>query len=81
MLSWILEYHVFAYDTYVKNSESVTETQRLFHRRFKIGCHGNVPNHPALPKLLEHQEMWIKWEKQSPKALCNLLGNTLRNWE
>ena len=40
MLPWSLEHHAFAYDTYVKNGESVTETQHLFKRRFNIGCHG-----------------------------------------
>ena len=29
MLPWSLEHRVFAYDTYVKNGESATETQRL----------------------------------------------------
>ena len=29
MLPWSLEHRVFAYDTYVKDGESVTETQRL----------------------------------------------------
>ena len=29
MLPWSLEHRVFAYDTYVKNGESVTETQRV----------------------------------------------------
>ena len=28
MLPWSPEHRVFAYDTYVKNAESVTETQR-----------------------------------------------------
>ena len=44
MLPWSLEHRVFAYDSYVKNGESVTETQRLFKRRFNIGRHGNVPS-------------------------------------
>ena len=40
MLPWSLEHRVFAYDTYVKNGESVTETQGLFKRRFNIGRYG-----------------------------------------
>ena len=44
MLPWSLEHRVFAYDAYVKNGESVTETQRLFKQRFNIGRHGNVPS-------------------------------------
>ena len=48
MLPWSLEHHVFACDTYVKNGESVTETQRLFKRRFKIGRHGNVPTRNSI---------------------------------
>ena len=44
MLLWSHEHRVFAYDTYVKNGKSVTETQRLFKRRFNIGRHGNVPS-------------------------------------
>ena len=35
---------MFANDTYVKNGESMTETQRIFERRFKIDGHGNVPS-------------------------------------
>ena len=34
--------------TYVKNDESVTETQRLFKRRFNIGRHGNVPSRNSI---------------------------------
>ena len=30
MLPWSLEHRVFAYDTYAKNGESVTETECLF---------------------------------------------------
>ena len=30
MLPWSLEHRVFAYDTYVKNGESGTETQRVY---------------------------------------------------
>ena len=41
MLPWSLEHRVFAYDSYMKNGESVTETQLLFKQRFnniqKIG--------------------------------------------
>ena len=48
MLSWSLEHRVFVYDTYVKNGESVTETQRLFKRRFNIGRHGNVPSRNSI---------------------------------
>ena len=48
MLPWSLEHHVFACDTYVKNGESVTETQRLFKRRFNIGRHGNVPSRNSI---------------------------------
>ena len=40
MLPWSPEHRVFAYDTYVKNAESVTETQRLFKRKFNIGRRG-----------------------------------------
>ena len=48
MLPWSLEHRVFAYDAYVKNGESVTETQRLFKRRFNIGRHGNVPSRNSI---------------------------------
>ena len=48
MLPWSLEHHVFAYDTYVKNGESVTETQRLFKQRFNIGRHGNAPSRNSI---------------------------------
>ena len=48
MLPWSLEHHVFAYDTYVKNGKSVTETHRLFKRRFKIGRHENVPSRNSI---------------------------------
>ena len=40
---WSREHRVFDYETYVKNGESVI-TQRLFRRRFNIGCHGDVPS-------------------------------------
>ena len=32
----------------MKNGESVTETQRLFKRRFNIGRHGNVPSRNSI---------------------------------
>ena len=48
MLPWSLEHRVFAYETYVKNDESVTETQCLFKRRFNIGRHGNVPSRNSI---------------------------------
>ena len=48
MLPWNLEHRVFAYDNYVKNGESVTETQRLFKRRFNIDCHGNVASRNSI---------------------------------
>ena len=48
MQSWNLEHRVFAYDTYVKNGESATETQRLFKRRFKIGRHGDAPSRNSI---------------------------------
>ena len=48
MLSWSLGHRVFVYDTYVKNGESVTETQRLFKQRFNIGRHGNVPSRNSI---------------------------------
>ena len=48
MLSWSLEHRVFVYDTYVKNGESVTKTQRLFKQRFNIGRHGNVPSRNSI---------------------------------
>ena len=39
---------MFAYDTYVKNGESVTETQHLLKQRFNISHHGNVPRHNSI---------------------------------
>ena len=48
MLPWSLEHRVLAYETYVKNGESVTETQRLFKRRFNIGRHGNQPSRNSI---------------------------------
>ena len=48
MLLWSLKHRMFAYDTYVKNSESVTETQRLFKRSFNIGRHGNLPSRNSI---------------------------------
>ena len=54
MLPWSLEHRVFAYDTYVKNGESVTETQRLFKRRFNIGRHGNVPSRNFILRWVNH---------------------------
>ena len=48
MLPWSFEHRVFAYETYLKNGESVTETQRLFKRRFNIGRHGNVPSRNSI---------------------------------
>ena len=48
MLLWSLEHRVFAYNTYVKNGELVTETQRLFKRTFNISRHGNVPSRNSI---------------------------------
>ncbi|MEN2497192.1 MAG: hypothetical protein MHMPM18_001602 [Marteilia pararefringens] len=48
MLSWSLEHRVFVYDTYVKNGESVAETQSLFKQCFSISHHGNVPSHNSI---------------------------------
>ena len=44
MPQWTLEHRVFAYDSFIKNGESIVETQRLFRCRFTIGRHGNIPS-------------------------------------
>lgn len=44
MAQWNVQHRVFVYDAYVKNSESVTKTQRLFRVHFNVGRHGNVPD-------------------------------------
>jgi len=44
MPQWTLEHRVFAYDSFVKSSELIIETQRLFRCRFNIGHHGNIPS-------------------------------------
>jgi hypothetical protein len=35
---------VFVCDSFVKNGESIIETQRLFRCRFNIGRHGKIPS-------------------------------------
>ena len=35
---------MFSYDSFVKSGESIIETQQLFHCRFNIGHHGNIPS-------------------------------------
>ena len=78
MLPWSLEHCVFAYDTYVKNGESVTETQHLFKRRFNIGCHGNVPSRNFILRwvnALRTTGSLLKTKPPSPTKTARTPGN------
>ena len=43
MTLWTIEHRVFAYDSFVKNNESVTAVQHEFRRHFKIHRNDSVP--------------------------------------
>ena len=77
MLSWSLEHRVFAYDTYVKNSESVTDIQRLF-KRFKIG---NVPSRNSILRWvnpLKTTGLLLKTKPSSPARTIRTSENVDR---
>ena len=73
MLPWSLEHRVFAYDTYVKNGESVTETQRFFKRRFNIGRHGNVPSRNSILRSVNALKMTGSLLKTKPPGLSRIV--------
>ncbi|XP_076043601.1 uncharacterized protein LOC143026680 isoform X2 [Oratosquilla oratoria] len=48
MALWTIEHRVFAYDSYVKNNESVTAVQCEFGRHFNIHQNEAVPTHNTI---------------------------------
>ena len=81
MLPWSLKHHVFAYDTYVKNGESVTEIQRLFKRRFNISRHGDVPSRNFILRwvnALRTTCLLLKTKPPSPARTARTPGNVDR---
>ena len=78
MLPWSLEHRVSAYDTYVKNGESVTETQRLFKRRFSIGRHGNVPSRNSILSWVNALRTTGSLWKTKPPGPARTPGNVDR---
>jgi len=48
MVPWTIEHRVFAYDSYVKNNESVTAVRREFRRHFNIHRNQAVPTHKTI---------------------------------
>ena len=78
MLLWSFEHRVFAYDTYVKNGESVTETQCLFKRRFNIGRHGNVPSRNSILRRVNALRTTGSLLKTKPPGLART-ARTPRN--
>ena len=48
MVLWTIEHRVFAYDSYVKNNESVTAVRREFRRHFNIHRNQAVPTHKTI---------------------------------
>ena len=45
---WVIEYCVFANDSYVKNNESVTALRREYQRHFNIHRNQSVPTHQKI---------------------------------
>ena len=48
MVLWMVEYGTFAYNSYVKNSESITAVQHHFWQHFNIHCSDAVPTRNAI---------------------------------
>ena len=48
MMLWVLEHRVFAYESYVKNNESVTAVKRKFRHHFNIHRNQSVPTHKTI---------------------------------
>lgn len=48
MDQWSVQHRVFAYDTFIKNGESVIKTQRIFRRHFNIARNDTVPSRNTL---------------------------------
>lgn len=48
MAQWDVVHRVFAYDTFVKNNESIIAVQRAFRTRFNVGRHGVVPTRKTI---------------------------------
>lgn len=53
MEQWTTQHRVFAYDTFIRNGESVITTQRIFRRHFNIGRNGTVPSRNTLLRWVE----------------------------
>jgi len=58
MPQWTLEHRVFAYDSFIKSGESIIETQQLFHCRFNIGRHGNIPSRNTILSWVTSFQAW-----------------------
>ena len=72
---------MFVYDTYVKNGESVTETQRLFKRRFNIGRYDNVPSRNSILRwvnALRTTGSLLKTKPTGPARTARTPGNVNR---
>lgn len=48
MERWSNETRAFAIETYFKNNDSATRTQRVFRRHFNLGRHGAVPTRQTI---------------------------------
>ena len=81
MLQWMLQHRVFAYDSFVQSGESTIETQRLFHCRFNIGRHGNIPSHNNILRWVtsfQARGMIMKKKPPGPVATAQTLENVER---
>ena len=48
MHHWSVEHRAFAVETFFKNSDSATVTQRVFRRHFDIGRKGKIPTRQTI---------------------------------
>ena len=77
MVMLTIENSVFAYDSYVKNNESVTAVRREFQRHFNIHPNQSVPTHKTIVRwvnafytqgtVLDKRPLGAKWTVCSPE--------------
>lgn len=69
MAQWGVDHRVFAYDSFVRNGESVVKTQREFRRHFNIERHGTVPSRNTLLRWVSGFRTTGNITKKKPPGL------------
>ena len=84
MVPWTIEHRVFAYDSYVKNNESITAVKREFRRRFNIHRNQSIPTHNIIVRwvnALYTQGTLLDWKLAGALWTARIPENVERVWQ